>query len=429
MNGAVNSMDDLSPGELDDFRRDVRAWLEANCPDSMRTPASDEDEVVWGGSQVSFKTEDHRLWFERMRDKGWFTPQWPTEYGGGGLSSEQAGILAREMARLHCRQPQINLGIWMLGPVLLEFGTQEQKQTHLPPMARGEVRWCQGFSEPNAGSDLASLQMKAVPDGDDFIVTGSKIWTSHADKSDAIYTLVRTDPEAKKQEGISFLLIDMASPGITTKPIELISGKSHFCEVFFDQVRVPQKNLVGELNSGWTVAKRLMQHERQAMAHLGDEGQSPYSLADMAKQYLGCRAAEAGAADSDATEIADAVMRDRVAALDMDDMAYKLTLRRAAEEIAAGDDALATTSTFKYYSTELEKRKNEALMAILGTRALGWDGGLSDEAGGSFTADELAVTRGWLSSKVMSIGGGTTEIQLNVIAKRVLGLPSADDSA
>ncbi|MCB1674709.1 MAG: acyl-CoA dehydrogenase family protein [Halioglobus sp.] len=430
MNGIVNIMENLSPDELDDFRQSVRAWLEANCPASMRTPASDEDDMVWGGSKVSFKTKDHQLWFERMRDKGWFTPDWPTEYGGGGLSSAQAQILTREMARLHCRQPQINLGIWMLGPVLLEFGTQEQKQTHLPPMARGEVRWCQGFSEPNAGSDLASLQMKAVPDGDDFIVTGSKIWTSHADKSDAIYTLVRTDPNAKKQEGISFLLIDMTSPGITTQPIELISGKSHFCEVFFDQVRVPQKNLVGELNGGWTVAKRLMQHERHAMAHLGDEGLSPYSLADMAKKYLGCRTDGATGADPASTELADAVMRDRIAALDMDDMAYQLTLRRAGEEIAAGGDATATTSTFKYYSTELEKRKNEALIAILGTRGLGWDEQQSGgEANSSFTEEELAVTRGWLASKVMSIGGGTTEIQLNVIAKRVLGLPSASDCA
>jgi len=250
---------------LEDFRRETRAWLEANCPPSMRT-AMPDGELVWGGRTVEFKHEDQRLWFERMRDKGWFCPDWPAEYGGGGLTQEQNAVLEAEMRRLHCRPPQINLGIWMLGPVVLEFGTEEQKRALLPPMARGEVRWCQGFSEPNAGSDLASLKTSAVEAGDHFVVNGTKIWTSYGDKSDWMYMLVRTDPVAPKQQGISLLVVDMSSPGIQAQPIDLISGKSSFCQVFFDNVQVPRHQLIGPLNGGWTLAKALLQHERRAMS-------------------------------------------------------------------------------------------------------------------------------------------------------------------
>ena len=398
--------------QLESFRQEVRDWLEANCPMSMRSPAG-EDEMLWSSRNISFQSEDQKLWFERMRDRGWFTPDWPRKYGGGGLDRSQIRILEQEMKRLNCRPPQINLGIWMLGPVLLEFATEEQKQTHLPPMARGEMRWCQGFSEPNAGSDLASLQMKAVPDGDEYIVSGSKIWTSYADKSDAIYCLVRTDPNAKKHEGISFLLIDMASPGITIKPIELISGKSHFCEVFFDDVKVPKSNLIGKVNDGWRIAKRLMQHERSAIANLGDQGQCNFRLGVTAKSYY-------QVIDG---KIADAVVRDRIAGLDMDELSYVLTLQRAAEEAKQKGGIGPTASIFKYYSTELEKRKTETLVSILGSQGLGW----SNE-GNCFSQDELSITRGWLLAKAMSIGGGTSEIQLNIIAKQVLGLPTSSST-
>ena len=202
----------------DTFRADVRQWLEANCPPSMRTPIRTNDDMVSGGSRISFSTEDQRLWFERMRDRGWFVPGWPKAFGGGGLSPHEQRVLEQEMRALGCRQPQYNLGIWMLGPVLLEFGTEQQKLEHLVPMARGEVRWCQGFSEPNAGSDLASLRTAAVRDGDDFVITGQKIWTSHGDKADWMYALVRTDPQAKKQQGISFILLDMKTPGVSVRP-------------------------------------------------------------------------------------------------------------------------------------------------------------------------------------------------------------------
>ena len=224
--------------ELEVFRQETRAWLEANCPASMRTPMP-SDEMVWGGRTVEFKHEDQRLWFERMRDKGWFCPDWPVEYGGGGLSPQQVAILDAEMRRLHCRPPQINLGIWMLGPVLLEFASEQQKQQFLPPMARGEIRWCQGFSEPNAGSDLASLRTSAVVDGEDFGVNGTKIWTSYGNKSDWMYALVRTGPMEPKQAGISLIVLDMASPGVTVSPIDLIPETIPLFGVVHDRVLLP----------------------------------------------------------------------------------------------------------------------------------------------------------------------------------------------
>ena len=236
--------------DIDRFRAETRAWLEANCPAPMRTPITSA-EMLWSGSRNVFVSEDQRLWFERMRDRGWFVPGWPKEYGGGGLDAKHQRVLEQEMLALGCRQPQYNLGIWMLGPVLLELGSEQQKREHLPPMARGQIRWCQGFSEPNAGSDLASLRTSAVLDGDEFVVNGQKIWTSYGNVSDWMYALVRTDPAAKKQQGISFLLLDMKSAGITVRPIELISGKSTFSEVFFDNVRVPVRNVVGGINQGW----------------------------------------------------------------------------------------------------------------------------------------------------------------------------------
>ena len=251
------------------FRAETRAWLIANCPATMRTPMSEDDEV-WGGRRPVFDHPDQKTWLERMAARGWTAPTWPREYGGGGLSPAEALVLSEEMRSLGCRRPLKSFGVWMLGPVLLEFASEEQKLEHIPRIVRGEIRWCQGYSEPGAGSDLASLAARAVPDGQDFVVSGHKIWTSHADRSDWMFCLVRTDPSAPKHDGISFLLIDMASPGITVRPIRLISGSSPFCETFFDEVRVPKKNLVGRPGAGWTIAKRLLQHERALISEMRD---------------------------------------------------------------------------------------------------------------------------------------------------------------
>ena len=395
--------------ELETFKQEVARWLEENCPASMRRPIVSE-EMVWGSSKLQFLNEDQRLWFERMRDRGWFAPSWPKEYGGGGLSPKEARILETEMARLGCRQPQYNLGVWMLGPVLVEVGTHEQKLEHLVPMMRGEQRWCQGFSEPNAGSDLASLKTSAkrVTDeqGEAYIVNGGKIWTSDGDKGDWMYALVRTDSSSKKQEGISFLLIDMKSPGVTVKPIELISGKSSFCQVFFDNVRVPVRQLVGKEGEGWALAKKLLQHERAAMSKFTEGGAPSHDAVKTALPYM---VDEQG-------QVNDPALRDKLAGVLMDAQAFALTHRRVTEKALARQDISGPSSIMKLVQTEQVVAKYELLEQAMGLRGLGWEGD-------DFSADELDVCRAWLRSKSYTIAGGSTEVQLNIIAKRVLELP------
>jgi acyl-CoA dehydrogenase len=390
----------------DAFRHEVRAWLEANCPASMRRPITGE-EMVWGGSRVSFSSDDQRLWFERMRDKGWFAPDWPQAYGGGGLAPRQARVLEDEMRRLGCRQPQYNLGIWMLAPVLLELGTEAQKLEHLPPMAQGRIRWCQGFSEPNAGSDLASLKTSARLEGDEFVVNGSKLWTSYGELSDWMYALVRTDTTVPKQQGISFLLVDMRSPGIEVRPIELISGKSSFCAVFLDNVRVPRRQLVGPLNGGWAVAKKLLAHERAAMSKFTEGGAPSHDPLAVARPLL---LDEAG-------QLREPVLRDQLAAVMMDAHAFALTHRRVQAQALARQDVSGPASIMKLVQTEQEVAKYELLMRALGTEALHW----TDDAPHPAAQD---VARAWLLSKTYTIAGGSSEVQLNIIARRVLGLPS-----
>ena len=390
---------------LDTFRVETRAWLEANCPASMRTPMPDE-ERVWGGRAATFRNPDSRTWLERMVERGWTVPTWPRTYGGGGLTREEAGVLREEMARLHCRTPLSSFGIDMLAPVLFKYGSEAQKAEHLPGIARGEIRWCQGYSEPGAGSDLASLQTRAEDAGDHYRVNGQKIWTSYAHKADWIFCLVRTDTSVK-QGGISFLLFDMASPGVETRPITLISGASIFCETFFTDVRVPKRNLVGALNGGWQIAKELLQHERGMIAEIGRAVGGTVPPVDViAKKYLGDASGRIG----------DPALRAAVARHVMNDRAFALTVRRAAEESEAGTASGGASSMFKYYGTEQNKRKFELIVQCAGTRALGW-------TGDGYSPDELEICRTWLRSKGNSIEGGTSEIQLNVIAKRVLGLP------
>ena len=392
--------------DTENFRAETRSWLEANCPPAMRQPLTQE-QIVWSGSEITFGNDDQRVWFERMRDRGWFAPDWPKELGGGGLTPKQARIVEQEMQRLSCRPPQFNLGVWMLGPVLLEIGTEEQKREHLAPMMEGRMRWCQGFSEPNAGSDLASLKTSArVDENGDFIVNGSKIWTSYGDAADWMYALVRTDTTVKKQQGISFILIDMKSPGVTVKPIELISGKSSFCEVFFDDVRVPARQLVGPLNDGWTVAKKLLQHERAAMSKFSEGAAPSHDALAVARPYL---------YDEDGT-LLEPVWRDRLAALLMDSHAFSLTHQRVKEEGMARLDISGPSSIMKLVQTEQEVAKYELLMQLMGQRGLSWE---SDE----FSRDEHDICRLWLLAKTYTISGGSSEVQLNIIAKRVLGLP------
>ena len=396
--------------DLESFRSETRKWLEQNCPASMRQPMTSEKETVWGGRKASYPNPDAKVWLDRMAERGWTVPTWPKEYGGGGLSNAEARILLQEMRELGCRRPLYSFGIDMLGPVILEFGNEEQRREHLPKIVRGEIRWCQGYSEPAAGSDLAGLQCKAVRDGDDYIVTGQKIWTSYADDSDWMFCLVRTDFEAEKHDGISFILIDMESAGVSTAPIMLISGSSPFCEAFLQDVRVPVANRVGEEKAGWTIAKRLLQHERSMIAGMGQGGPAggagARGFTELARDYLECPDGP----------ISEPILRDAITQSQMDTACFGATARRSGDAAKAGKGPGPESSMFKYYGTELNKRRCDLRVRIAGVEGIGWEGEGSKPA-------ELQLTRDWLRSKGNSIEGGTSEVQLNIIAKRVLGLP------
>jgi alkylation response protein AidB-like acyl-CoA dehydrogenase len=388
--------------DLETFREETRAWLEANCPPSMRTPMAGEDDAVWGGRDFKFQNPDARLWLERMGAKGWTAPMWPKEYGGGGLSNDENRVLQSEMRRIHARPPLFSFGIWMLGPVLLEYANEEQKKEHLPKIVRGEIRWCQGYSEPGAGSDLAGLQTKCEDKGDHWLINGQKVWTSYANYADWCFCLVRTDTSVK-HEGISFVLIDMTTPGVETRPIKLISGSSPFCETFFTDVKIPKGNLIGRLNGGWEIAKRLLQYERTNISGFGSN--TRVDVIDLARDHIGL---EGG-------RLADADLRARIAAHKMAERAYALTTSRAQEEARAGANVSHMASMFKVAGATLNQERCELMLEAAGNRGLGW-------SGEGFAPEELAVTRSWLRSKGNSIEGGTTEVNLNVVAKRVLGL-------
>jgi len=392
--------------DLETFRAETRAWLEANCPLEVRGPRDGDEDYVWGGRKAVFKTPAHKLWMERMATRGWTAPEWPSAYGGGGLSREEAKVLASEMRRIQAQMPLASFGIWMLGPALLAFGTEEQKQRFLPPIVRGEIRWCQGYSEPGSGSDLASIQTRAEDRGDHWIVNGQKVWTSYADQADWIFCLVRTDPEAPKHLGISFVLFDMATPGVSTRPITLISGKSPFCETFFDDVRVEKENLIGTLNRGWDVAKALLAHERTMIGAMGDTGVGR-PLGQVAVDSLGVD--EAGRLDEPS-------LRARINDYDIDAAAFRLAMERVGDQVKAKQAHPAIASMLKYYGSELNKRRHELAMAAGGSDALEWEGERSKEG---------AAARDWLRTKANSIEGGTSEIQLNIIAKHLLQLPGA----
>ena len=390
--------------ELESFREETRAWLEENCPPGARGPG----EVSNGSTKIVIQDPDTRLWLERMVERGWTVPSWPREYGGGGLSKSEYVVLLEEMKRIKARPALSSFGTSMIGPTLLELGTEEQKQRHLPRIARAEVEWCQGYSEPGAGSDLASLQTRAVVDGDHFVINGSKIWTSGAHNADWMFILVRTDPKAPKHEGISFMLLPMDQPGVEVRPIKLISGNSPFNETFFNNALAARDDLVGELNRGWSVGKRLLQHERSGMESLlqggTSKGRSKLSL--IAKEYI-------GEADS---KIADASMRDDVLQYEMAQRALNLTKRRVIEESADGATPGPATSIFKVMSTDLEKIHNDLTIRLRGHQGIGWEGD-------AFSAEEVEDMRVMLSSRAASIYSGSNEIQRNIIAKRVLGLP------
>ena len=391
---------------LESFREETRAWLEENCPQSMRGDYSDED-ACWGGRSWKFTSDDQKLWLDRMAEKGWTVPAWPKEYGGGGLSKEEVKILKQEMQRIQAKPPHENFGITMLGPALLHFGTHEQKLKFLPPIARGEIRWCQGYSEPGSGSDLASLKTKAEDKGDHWLINGQKVWTSYADHCDWIFCLVRTDGSGVKHHGISFMLFDMESEGVSTRPIKLISGRSPFCETFLDNVKVPKDGLeiIGEKDEGWKVATYLLTHEREMISSMGMSGTR--LIGQIAAQELGT---------DDSGQIADSMLRARASECDVDGWAYQTLLRSVKDKAKQGVSLGAASSMLKYYGTELNKRRLELMMDIGGSDELEWETDRNDDGNRA---------RMWLRTRANSIEGGTSEVQLNIIAKRILELPSS----
>jgi len=390
--------------DLAAFREDTRRWLDDHAPPSMRTPPRSADEVCWGGRKGRYP-EDVRRWLAIMAERGWTAPTWPREYGGGGLTKDEAKVLAEETAKQKLRPPLIGFGLEMIGPLLLQAGSEEQKREHIPRIVRGEIRWCQGYSEPGAGSDLAGLQTRAVRDGDDYILNGQKVWTSFGDKADWMFLLVRTDT-TQKHGGITFLLMDMESPGVQVRPIMLISGASPFCETFITDVRVPRRNVVGQENGGWNIAKMLLRFERNMIADAFKARDDRSRLLTMARRYL----------PTENGRLLDPVLRDRLTQVEMDQTCLDVTLSRSRDRLKAGQPPGPEASIFKLYGTELNQRRRELMMSIAGPQGLGWDGA-------GFSDDELQLTRDWLRSRGNTIEGGTSEIQLNIIAKNVLGLP------
>jgi alkylation response protein AidB-like acyl-CoA dehydrogenase len=389
------------------FRAEVRAWLAESFPESLKGGAAGIMEAAMGDSLQG----DAHTWRQRLADKGYGAPTWPTEYGGAGLSHPDARILNEEMNRIGAFNPipmLAGMGVTMVGPTVLEYGTDSQKARHLPGIASGEVRWCLGLSEPNAGSDLASLTTKAEDNGDAWVVNGQKIWTSGADRSQWCGALVRTDSNVKKRDGISFAMLKMDQPGVRTRPIKLIAGASPFCETFFDDARAEKDDLLGNLNDGWSVVKRLLQHERQSQTSAsGGGGGRPTLLQDVAKQYVGTDA-EGRLDDPD--------LRTRLADHIMDAKSHELTIRRITAEARGSVEVTAAASILKNSATNVAQIRSELTLELMGNQGLGWEGE-------GFTAEELGTVRGWLSGKAMSIYGGSYEVQKNIISKNILGLP------
>ncbi|MEI6438661.1 MAG: acyl-CoA dehydrogenase family protein [Alphaproteobacteria bacterium] len=394
-------MADFGGSDLEALRSEARAWIEANFPAELKgrpNPMMREERSTPSAAQEA--------WRKAMGDKGWGVPTWPAQYGGGGLSASEGRVIQQELGRAGAYNPIGGMGVMMFGPTLLEYGTEAQKQEHIPKIVKGEVQWCQGFSEPGAGSDLAALSTKCEDKGDHFQINGQKIWTSGAQFADWCFCLVRTDT-SKKHEGISFVLFTMHQPGVEVRPIPLIAGNSPFCETFFTDARAEKKDLVGPLNGGWTIAKRLLQHERGGLSGGGGGFGGGRGLVELAKHYVGV---------DDQGRIADPDLRTRITALEIEGRSFQQTAVRAMLESKGNSGPSAATSIMKNAGTQWMQSRHEITLEIMGHQGLGWEGE-------DFTAEELGAVRGWLGGKAFTIYGGSQEVQSNIISKRILGLP------
>jgi len=389
--------------DLKTFRNEVATWLKENYPASLCEPPKSYEDVYWGGRNQENVPDDLLQWFKRCYDKGWVVPHWEKKYGGGELTLKESAIIAEEMSKIGARSPLESFGVSMLGPALLKFGSEEQKMKYLNEITSGKIRWVQGYSEPGAGSDLAGLQTKAEDKGDHYLVNGQKVWTSFGDKGDWIFALVRTHSDRPKHQGISFLLIDMATEGVSTRPIKLISGSSPFAETFFDNVKVPKENLVGTEGGGWTIAKYLLTHERQMIGGVGGANK-PTPLTQIAAEKLGLT--------NDI--LSDTILRSKIMNFEMNESILEMTIERAIDEAKAGNDAGAISSLFKYVATEQNKTRYELKMEMEGFGGFEWESEASKNG---------VLPRTFCRTKANTIEGGTSEVMLNIISKRILQLP------
>ena len=407
--------------DLDAFRAEVRDWLEANCPPSMRTPMTD-DEIVWGGKRGEFKNPESKIWLDRMGEKGWTAPEWPAAFGGGGLTKAQNRVLQEELRRIKARPALFSFGLWMFGPALLEFGNEEQKKRFLPDIVKGKTRWCQGYSEPGAGSDLAGLQTRCEDKGDHYLINGQKVWSSYADQADWIFCLVRTKKGVKAQEGISFIIFPMTLPGISVSALPTldmpVEGQQEVNQVFFEDVRVPiEGSLVGKENEGWTYAKYLLQFERGNSYAPG--------LRNMLKKAKKIASAEQAYGEP---LIRDADFARKVAALEMKIDSMDATEQRIFSSLSAGQAVGPESSMLKCQGSETQQEITELLVEAVGAY------------GAPFVRDSLAIARqganvdlpmpdyavpvtpSYFNYRKTSIYAGSNEIQRNIMAKMVLGL-------
>ncbi|MCA9670117.1 MAG: acyl-CoA dehydrogenase family protein [Myxococcales bacterium] len=388
----------FSPEELA-FRDEVRAWIAGALPESMKAKLDG-----------NFSHDDSMAWHKLLAKKGWVAPHWPAEYGGPGLDSTRRFILTEELEL--AGTPQLSpFGLVMVGPLIMQFGTDAQKKRFLPKILSGEEVWCQGYSEPNAGSDLASLQMRADDDGNgNFVVNGQKTWTTYAQYADWIFCLVRTDSTVKKQAGISFLLIDMKTPGIDVRPTLTIGGTPAFCETFFENVVVPKENLVGPLNAGWTLAKALLGHERTLIAAVGASRRALRRVKTIAART---------ALDGDHSLLDEPRFADRVARLEVRLKALQMANYRALASAQLGHAPGAESSILKLVGSEILQDCFALAMEAMGHNSLTWfnDGVVADI--------EAFVPNAWAYTRATTIYGGSNEIQKNIIAKWILGLPAA----
>ena len=395
MNNAFSPADEA-------FRAEIRVFLESVLTDEIRE-AGRKKTSIWQ------EPVSANAWQQILYKKGWLVPDWPVEYGGTGWSLSQRYIFAQECARYET--PGISpMGLKMCGPMLIGYGSEEQKSYYLPRILSGEHIWCQGYSEPGSGSDLASLKTSAVSDGDDYVVNGTKIWTSFAHHANMMFALVRTSSEGKVQQGISFLLIDMTSPGITVKPIINLEGSHELNQVFFDNVRVPKANRVGQENQGWSVAKYLLQFERFSMASI-----ELRRLLTRAERMIQLNAY---------THAPDSEIRDKIASLEIECAAIEASEQRVLVQLNAGETPGSVSSVLNAVSSETLQRADELGVEIAAYYALPYQPGALAVGGDAPIGEEvlLPVVPGFLNNRMRTIAGGSAEIQRNIVAKSILGL-------